>query len=637
MIGLKLLLPLLFLWSPKEKSGFEEHPFFGYEDFAAGDSILYFEVEHYDLNLDIDIPAESISATATVALKMLASSDSIKLDFVGLEISDVKEGAVSRSYERHDSALVISLGSTVPAGTELALTISYHGKPTIAPGGFGRGMYIDSSSSNSAVTYTCSAPWGAKYWFPCQDCPQDKATMEMFVTVPEGYEVISNGLLAYSSLAGADWSFHWVEAHPIATYLIAFAASRNYALTTDTVQVGSDKVPIHHWVLKADSAEVTPKLAVVSDIMEYFSELFYPYPFKDEKYAHVYAPVSGAMENQTCTHINTSIAWDWDAIVAHEFSHSWWGNSTTCRYLKHMWLNEGFATYCSALWIEHAEGPQAYQDYYEEQIASVYLQASSIHPYSIIDPPWPQIYSALTYEKPAAVLHMLRRIVGDEDFFRVLKTYGERFQDSTAASQDFESVVTEVTGKNYSWFFNEWLRAPGHPRYMTTWSSQPDADSFFVSIHLAQTQNWPADVGIFTMPVEFAVIRGSDTSYLSFVDSLKEQTFVFRTDAQPSSIVFDPHGNILKKTQAGIEDGSEPAEVYFDCSLISQGALTYSTNLREPFDILLYDASGRKLLAKHLNESAGKIDLKDFPNGVYFVRFESESHSENLKTVLLSR
>jgi aminopeptidase N len=621
MQALLAVVLLLNVWGPEERSGLKRHPVMDFDNLIIEDTSLACDVLHYNLVLDVDIPAETLSAAAQITLKMLEPADSVALHFVGMEISGINEGANARVFQRVDSFLIVALGRTAPAGEVITLAVSYHGKPTRASGGFGRGMYIDPSSDDDAVTYTCNAPWAAKYWFPCQDNPADKATMEMSVTVPEGYEVISNGTLASADRSGSSWTFHWQEHHPIATYLIAFAASKNYALTTDTASIDGTPLPIYHWVLRKDSAQVTHKLMRAKEIVEYFSELFYPYPFLDEKYAHVHFPVRGAMENQTCTHINTHISWgDWDVIVAHELSHSWWGNSTTCRKLKHMWLNEGFATYCEALWIEHRDGPAAYQEYYEQEIAGVYLGDFQSRRYPILDPPWERIYSPLTYEKPASVLHMLRRIVGDDDFFTVLRTYGERYQDSTALSEDFEAVVDEVTGQDYSWFFNQWLRAPGHPEYLISWRVEPVGDSARAILRLRQTQEWPPDVPVFRMPVEFGLVEGADTSFVSFIDSLRDQSFEVTIGGAPDEVIFDPHGNLLCEVEySGIAEDEFYPPSSFVCSSISRGRVEYACGADQLIDIILYDVSGRRVECWKAIPPRGFLDLGHLPGGVYFL------------------
>ncbi|MBD3284922.1 hypothetical protein GF359_01005 [candidate division WOR-3 bacterium] len=255
------------------------------------DTALAYDVTNYRLAFDVEIPAETLSAETEISMTMLEAADSLTLDFSGFTIEDVEVDDKSRAFSRQDSFLIVSLDGIQPEGTNLTCKVYYHGKPQPASGGFGGGLYIDPDPDS--VTYACNAPWGAKHWFPCQDNPADKATMEMIVTVPEGYEVISNGKLDSADRSGSHWTFHWIENHPIATYLIVFAASGNYALTEDTAIIDGQPLPLYHWVLVPDSTDVTPRLMRVKEMVEYFSELFYPYPFLDQKYAHVAAPVGG--------------------------------------------------------------------------------------------------------------------------------------------------------------------------------------------------------------------------------------------------------------------------------------------------------------------------------------------------------
>jgi len=585
------------------------------------DTTLICDVTNYRLVFDVDIPAETLSAETEVSLTMLESCDSFVLHFSGFTVDDIEVDDQSLSFSRVDSFLIVYLDGTQPEGTDLICKVYYHGKPQPAAGGFGGGLYIDPDPEG--VTFACNAPWGAKHWFPCQDNPADKATMEMIVTVPEGYEVISNGALDSADRTGDWWTFHWIESHPIATYLIVFAASGNYALTEDTAIVDGNPLPLYHWVLAPDSTELTPEFMGVKEMVEYFSELFYPYPFADEKYAQVAAPVGGAMENQTCTHFNTAYNWNWDAIIAHELSHSWWGNSTTCGLLKHMWLNEGFATYCEALWMEHVDGEEGYNTYYSNYIEDVYLSHNQSHNEPILDPPWSRIYSPLTYEKPACVMHMLRRLTGDEDFFTILRTYGERYKYSNAVSEEFEAVVDEVTGEDYFWFFNQWLRAPGHPEYEWDWNTEVGIDSIPIIIRVRQTQEWPPEVPVFRMPVEFGLIEGADTFFVTFTDSLADQTLELMRPGAPTDILFDPHNNLLCEVeQVAIKEEPTIETISFECPSICRNTIDYAITsvINTDVDIVLYDVSGRTVCLWNNLESKGLLDLNGLSAGVYYLK-----------------
>ncbi|MCK4232740.1 hypothetical protein KAX21_07310, partial [candidate division WOR-3 bacterium] len=151
MKSLSILFSLLATFWPEERSGLERHPVMDFDNLIIEDTSLACDVLHYNLALDVDIPAETLSAAAQITLKMLEPADSVALHFVGMTVSDVKEGSSSRSFDRLDSSLVVSLGRTAPAGEVITLAVSYHGKPTRASGGFGRGMYIDPSSDDDAV------------------------------------------------------------------------------------------------------------------------------------------------------------------------------------------------------------------------------------------------------------------------------------------------------------------------------------------------------------------------------------------------------------------------------------------------------------------------------------------------------
>lgn len=555
-----------------------------------------FDILHYWIDIAVDIPNDTIWATTEVEVMSLSDTlRNLKLHFVGLTIESVLVNDSPASFSRPDSFLLIDLGETIPYGDTFFVTVNYHGLPEIGGGVFGGGLTIE-----PGIAYVDVEPFGAKRWIPCYDNPADKALSDLVVTVPAGYDVVGNGTLVDSILGAEWWIYHWKESYPIATYLLVFAA-RDFVQIVDTFNYNFYSMPVIHWVTHSDSSNAAVDFSHTTDMLEFFSDTFGLYPFIDEKYAHVQIPIWGAMEDQTNTFYGFPIlgnhTFDW--VVAHELSHQWWGDAVTLGTWADIWLNEGFATYCEALYIGHRDGGTAYHDYMVDNIMNYYLQYEPDPPFAIYDPPL--LFTTVSYEKGASVLHMLRRIVGDSAFFAILKEYYNLYKYGNAVTEDFIEVSENVSGQDLQWFFEEWVYLPGHPEYVYSWNYEsitPDSYNIYLSIY--QVQDHSLGIPTYKMPIDIGILTDSgDTVLFAVWDSLDEQNFVLSTDSNPVDLLFDPNDWILKEVQeTAVFEGGKTKGVYLsinpnpfgnklDIYLVATG--------KGPFNLSIYNVSGRKV------------------------------------------
>jgi aminopeptidase N len=252
------------------------------------------------------------------------------------------------------------------------------------------------------------------------------------------------------------------------------------------------------------------------------------------------------MENQTVTSLSSVTS---EYLMVHELAHQWWGDWVTCRDFRHLWLNEGFATYGEALWAEATSGLAAYRS---EMTAARYFGAGTI-----IVPPDTTISrmfsSALTYNKASWVPHMLRHVMGDTLFFQALREYGRRHAYGTATTEDLRAVCEESCGRDLGAFFAEWIYGQYYPVYGYRWWSEPAAGGYDVSVLIVQSQEWQT----FWMPVDVVVqATGGARTFVAW-DSLPSQTFVLHVTEAPESVLIDPDEWILRT--AGVLDANDPA------------------------------------------------------------------------------
>jgi aminopeptidase N len=566
------------------------------EFFAFPQEEVPFDVLHYGIDITVDIPNDTIWATVDVTVLSLSDTlSTLRLHFVGLTVESVLVNGSPASFSRPDSFLLVDLGGVIPSGDTFVVTVNYHGLPTTGGGVFGGGLTIE-----PGIAYVDVEPYGAKRWIPCNDNPADKALSDLIVTVPVGYDVVGNGVLVDSTLGSNWWTFHWRESYPIATYLLVFAA-RDFVHIVDTFNYGTYSMPVIHWVIPPDSLNAVSEFAHTTDMLEFFSDTFGLYPFINEKYAHVEIPIWGAMEDQTNTFYGFPIiggqGHDW--VIAHELAHQWWGDAVTLGTWADIWLNEGFATYCEALYIGHRDGGNAYHDYVVENILNYYINHEPYPPFPIYNPP--SLFTTVSYEKGAAVLHMLRRIVGDSLFFAILREYYDLYGYGNAVTEDFINVCESVSGQDLDWFFEEWVYLPGHPVYHYSWNYEtvtPDSYNIFLNINQVQDHN--LGIPTYIMPVDIGIVLSTgDTALFTVWDSLDEQSFVLSTDETPVDLLFDPYDWILKEAQeTSIFEGDEERTVYLSLKPNPFGRkLDIKLVIEEigPFSLSIYSINGMRV------------------------------------------
>ncbi|MBI3162796.1 MAG: hypothetical protein HYZ23_09810 [Chloroflexi bacterium] len=219
-------------------------------------------------------------------------------------------------------------------------------------------------------------------------------------------------------------------------------------------------VPIRNYYSTGLEENVREPFARQGRMIDYFSELFGPYPFDVYGALVMDTEFGAALENQTLSifgidMIDVDDVEETELVVAHELAHQWFGDSVSLADWGDIWLNEGFATYAEALWYEHLYGQDGLDEYVEYLYSVVDEYDDTGTPPG--DPPADDLFNSGVYEWGGLTLHALRLEVGDETFFEILKTYHERYKNGNATTEDFISIAEEVSKKELSEFFNDWL------------------------------------------------------------------------------------------------------------------------------------------------------------------------------------
>ena len=611
------------LWQPREPFFLKEHKAstvlkgYGLYDWPDVELPPY-DVRKYVIRMGIWDGTVQY-AHVTVKLVGRSATDTVLLHFGWPSTDSVKYNGspVAFSTVGTDTAqkLVVPLPSPLNPGDTAFLDVFYHGTPPSSGCfSYGGGLTIETPT----WAYADNEPYGFRCWVPSYDQPYEKADegVEFYITTDSSLEVVANGVLVDTTASSGLKTWHYVHSHPITPYLITFGI-RDLIANEYTWTYGSITMPVRAWILASDTSSWGDSLPYM---LTAFSVRYGPYPFADEKYEQSNVlPGGWAMEDQTNSFFGGYYS-TW--VQAHELAHQWWGDAVTCGTFKDIWLNEGFATYSEIVWREHVGGWSAYRSYYDERVDSAIFAYAS-NPGKPVYNPGPNLsdaFSVYTYNKGAAVLHMLRYILGKDTslFFGALRYYRSRHEGSYALTSDFTDDVQTYTGRDLNWFFNEWVYEPGWPVYDVRWNRFDEGGSWSLLLWVEQTQ--PVGAPTFKMPIEVKVFTPSGDTTVVIWDSLDVQHFWITLSDRPDSILWDPENWVLEQHTLTYDPAlslSERAKrklLRRDITVrVSRGWVTVLPPLSGEY-IAVYDRSGRRV-------AYGKNGLRlRLSGGVYYAK-----------------
>lgn len=407
-----------------------------------------YDVAHYRLDLALDVAAGGISdGLATVTATATQDLAGFNLDFRGLAIERIAVDGQAAAFERLEAELVVTPTAPIPTGEEFTVEVTYRGEPVVGRDPFTRGW-----NTAPGVIFAVGEPSGAEVWYPVNGHPADAAAYTLALTVAEPYEVVANGTLVETRDEGDARTFVWDAPDPMASYLVAFhAADLDFEET-----VGPGGLPILHAFPPAVGAAERAPFARAPAMIAAYEARFGPYPFRSFGGTVVDAPFPSALETQTMVIYGRPAVTE--ATIAHELAHQWFGNSVRLDRWQDIWLNEGFATYAEYLWLEETDGPAVMEQAMRRLYAGQEAFSRPGRPPLLIGDPGPDLlFANPVYARGALTLHALRRAVGDETFFAILRTWAERYAGETATTADFETLAEELSGDELGDFFDAWL------------------------------------------------------------------------------------------------------------------------------------------------------------------------------------
>jgi aminopeptidase N len=549
--------------------------------------VLNYETRNYDqkhikLYIQVDFSEEKISGTCEFTFSPLI--DEFKKLVLHSQLTNINSVTVNNkelSFTQDNQHLYINFDKTYSRYDEVTVIINYESYPA-------RGMYFfKPTNENPEMPYQVWTQGQGEYnrhWYPAYDLPDDKLTSEIIVTVPGNMIAVSNGVLV-SEESGSDGTktFHWKMDQPHSNYLTSLIIGE-YATVKENVRgtMLEYNLPAE-WVDKMDFF-----YGRTPDMINFFSDYIMPYPFERYAQTTVQDFEWGGMENISATTLNRRILHDEKAVpnyraddlIAHEFAHQWFGDYVTCKTWDHIWLNEGFATYFTDLWLENYFGKDEFiynrmisnQTYFNEQLHDEPLD--KVEPKPVYIPV--ELRGDKAYERGAAVLNMLRFELGDETFKNGIKHYLNKFGEQVVVTEDFRQSMEEASGKDLTVFFNQWIYGAGFPVFEVFYEWKEKEK--ITEIKINQVQKELPVTSLFDVPVVLEIIADKEKLTDTIRINKKENLFKYNVDYKPDLVRFNKYGWIL-------------------CTV----------NFEKSFDELVYqlsyddDVSGRYLAAEKLS------------------------------------
>ncbi len=508
------------------------------------------------LHMDISLDEKTGRIWGKVSYKMTPLWDDVQKITLDAEEMDIQKVSINKentententdktlTYTHQKRHLIITLDKKYTRKDSFILSVFYEVRPR-------RGIYFvrpdHGYPKKPYQIWTQGQAEDNHYWFPCYDYPNVRSTSDIKVRVRKPYLVISNGVLDSIEEAN-DWNtYHWKMDEPYVSYLVSLVIG-------DFVKIEDEAkdVDLHYYVQEKDVAKAMRAFQKTPEMLHLFEEkIGYPYPYK--KYAQT--PVTdflfGGMENITSTTLAAHTIQDdradldgnHDTLIAHELIHQWFGNWITCRNWSHLWLNEGFATFFEAIWMEHDKGP----DYYKQEMRLSYDWYIESDTHSMI---WDNyedledIFDSHAYAKGGWVLHMLRDVLGEKDFWRGVQLYVKRNQNRVVTTDDLRYSFEDASGKNLKWFFDQWVVRAGHPKFKASWGWQKDTK--MLAIKVEQTQKGE----LFRVPVNIEIHTSEKSqNYRVWLDQKSSQLY-FPCSKEPLLVAFDKGGKVLKEIE----------------------------------------------------------------------------------------
>jgi len=503
------------------------------------------DILNYSFELHLNDSTDIIYGTANINLHIEPSENNVRLDLIsanndgnGMVVHSVLFNGNKVPYTHKNNELNISTDGLKYSIYDV-ITIEYSGIPLT-------GLIIGDNMHGDRTFFSDNWPNKARNWLPLVDHPYDKSTSEFIVFAPNHYQVISNGLLVEETNVNKDIKkTHWKQSVPISCWLYALGVAE---FAIDYVDYFNGK-SIQTWVYKQDRDKGFYDFKVpTKHTLEFFSD--YVGPFAYEKLANVQSnSVKGGMESATAIfYSDISVTGDrsvrWRDVIIHEVAHQWFGNCVTEYDWDDVWLSEGFATYFTLMFREHAYGRDDFVKGLKDAKRRVFNFYEKNKDASVVHDNLKDMKDVLSYDlqyqKGAWVLHMLRNYVGEDNFRAGIRNYYKKYFNSNTNTEEFKIEMEKVSGIDLDKFFDQWLYKGGIIKLDVEW--EYDETSKNIEFDIRQVQN---DGYLFEMPLDIEILGDNNSKTSTIRLEKKSGKYLVYSENKPKEIKLDPYTKLL--------------------------------------------------------------------------------------------
>ncbi|WP_333851827.1 M1 family aminopeptidase [Epilithonimonas sp.] len=595
-------------------------------DVNVNPNTLNYDLQYVRLELDLDPTQQYIAGTVTSHFKMLQNSPDIYFDLKNnLTVSNVKYHGQDLTFQQLSTDEIrINFPSTLSAQTTDSLSITYSGIPSTVEQAF----VATTTPAGDPILATLSEPFGAKQWWPTKQSMNDKIEkLDIKISTPAQYTVGSNGKLMSETILGNGRKLtYWQTNYPIPAYLFALGIS-NYTKLNSTITTTNSSFPFLNYVYPSwATADTQSNLNWTAISMQTFEDHFGLYPYRNEKYGHMQFNWGGGMEHATMT----SMGYYGLDLIAHELAHQWFGDKLTCGAWNDIWLNEGFATMGEYVVFEKLlMSPAQFQSYLQNEMnditsapdGSVYIPNSDLNSGRIFN-------ARLTYTKGGYVLRMIKWILGDDQFYAMLKAYQSNpaFEYNYVKTNDFRDFLGSYTGRDFTDFFKDWIYGEGYPTYQIKWNQNPTSKK--LTFQVGQTRSSSA-VSFFELPLPIKVSgSGGQTAYFVLDHTSNNQYFTQDVNFDVTNVEFNYAKQIITKGSTVTKDNNLAVNniQQKNISVYPNPAKSFIkiSGLQKSIDYEIFSVDG-KLIKKGISNPDSEINISAFVKGTYILKFNNQS------------
>ncbi len=582
-----------------------------------------YKPEYYRLEMNLNPNQLDYSGKTTMHFTTTSDLNQIKINAQpNLSIASITyHSNTITDFSRAENVLTIQLPETIPNNQLDSITISFSGEANSTSNGLKRGFHEE-----VPVMETISEPWHGSSWWVCKDDLIDKVEkLDVYITHPTEFKVASNGLLkSVTAIGNGNSKTHWQHNYPITTYLVAIAVT-NYAEYNNSVTINGTNVPIVNYLYPETLSNWTASLDQVPSYIEFLSEKWGDYPYKQEKYGHAQWNRGGGMEHATMSFMGNFNF----GLVGHELAHQWFGDQVTCGTWHDIWLNEGFAEYGDGLLTQNVYGDNEFSNWKEYNIGLITAENFG----SVYNPEaenQSRIFNyRLTYAKGSMAVHLIRYILNDDElFFQSCRDFlnNPEFTYNYAVTEDLKMSLENSTGMNWDDYFADWIYGEGHPIFDVKVHKISNSNQVTVTFNQTTSHN---SVSFFQTPFEIE-FRGGNGESTTRRFNLTEngQSFIVNDLPFPTtSFIPNPKFDVICQINSTVLNNEE-----FELNNSNQAKLypnpakaQFTIENKQPInEIKVFDASGKAIYnVKGLNDTKIQIKTNSWPTGIYMVQIHS--------------